>query len=76
MMKKDINMPDSPHTARGERHTRSVALVGSNALVNRKHSPNHDSLLFYVLIAAQVELCFQLACRLCRERSEDAEKGT
>lgn len=44
--------------------------------MNRKHSPNHDSLLFYVLIAAQVELGLQLACRLCRERSEDAEKGT
>lgn len=44
--------------------------------MNRKHAPDHNLLLLYVLVAAQVELGLQLARGLGRGTSVNAAKGT
>ena len=56
---------NSPFTPRGDRQPRSVAVVGGDAHVNRKHPPDDHFLLLHILVAAQVELGLQLARGLC-----------
>lgn len=44
--------------------------------MDRKHPPNDDLLLLYILVATQVELSFQLTSGLSRETLVNTEKAT